>query len=80
MTCCGVRLPAGRRHCGYCLTTIRLIREGLCVACSAPVGGTGRDEGMCRECRSRRVKISRASAHLLVLASKARYAARARAA
>lgn len=78
MTCCGLRLPADRRHCGYCLTTIRLIRERRCVACYAPVAESAREQGLCPECRSRRVRVSRASARLLILAAKSRHAAKAR--
>lgn len=79
--CCGIVLPAGVRHCAYCRTTIRLIRGRLCVLCMAPVGDdTLRDEGRCAECRSRNVKVSRETAHLLRLAAKARQYARARAA
>jgi len=81
MMCCGIRLAEGRRHCGYCLTTLRLIRERLCVVCYAPVGDdTTRQEGRCAECRSRNVTLSRASARLLRLAAKTRHARRTRAA
>jgi len=79
-TCCGTRLPEGQRHCGYCRTTIRLIRERLCVLCRAPVADSSRDEGRCAECRSRQIATSRATARLLVLAAKARYMRRLRAA
>lgn len=80
MTCCGVRLPAGRRHCGYCRVTIGLINARRCVSCTAPVTESAREEGLCLECRSRRVKTSPASVRLLIRAAKARHAARARSA
>jgi hypothetical protein len=82
MTCCGVSLLPGGRYCAYCRRTIALIRSERCVTCTEPVVPeyAERVEGQCRACRDKRVRMSRASARLLQMASHARYQRKARAA